>query len=410
MLDYRPLPDAQRDVFHEYVTYAFRPEDGPPAYDPDEHDTPQSRLGAKRGLYPDGADEDTEPLCVCNHYWFDATVRGESHPTPGLSAVASPPEHRRGGHVRQLLEASLEEYRERAAHFSILWPFRYRFYHQYGWETTNRHLLLECDPDDLSFAGERLASDLTASTRYRQLEADEWETLAPVYETHAGRHDLTLERDGDWWRYRVFQRWTTDPFVYVWERDGEPAAYVAYTIEGDWGDRTMMVSDIGYVDLEAFLAVLSFCRDHDSQVNAVQVRLPVDTPLYDVAPAPDALEAEYQTGPMVRIVDVTRTLSALSYPDTDASVTLEVSDPLVDWNDGRFALTVDGGVGTCERVDGDGTSADVILDIATLSQLAVGSRSVAALERVDRLEAHESVLAVLEGLFPERPVYLGDGF
>ncbi|MFP8955375.1 enhanced intracellular survival protein Eis [Natrialbaceae archaeon A-CW3] len=410
MPDYRPLPEEQRDVFHKYVTYAFRPEDGPPEYDPEEHDTPQSRLGAKRGLYPDDAAEDAEPLCVCSHYWFNATVRGKRHPTPGLSAVASPPEHRRGGHVRQLLEASLEEYREREAHFSILWPFRYRFYRQYGWETTNRHLLVESEPDDLSFAGERLASELTAPTRYRKLEADEWETLAPVYETHAGRHDLTLERSGDWWRYRIFQRWTTDPFVYAWERDGEPAAYVAYTIEGDWGDRTMMISDIGYVDIEAFLAVLAFCRHHDSQVNAVRVRLPVDTPLFDVATDPDAFDAEYETGPMGRIVDVERTLSALSYPGVDGSLTIQVSDPLVDWNDDTFVLTADGGVGTCERVDGDSSSADVSLDIATLSQLAVGSRSVPALERAGRLEATESVLETLSALFPERPVYLGDGF
>ncbi|UTF54125.1 GNAT family N-acetyltransferase [Natronosalvus rutilus] len=405
MTIYRALSEDERDRFHEYVSYAFTPTDGPPAYDPAEHDRPRALLGDRRGLFPDGGGD---PFCVCKHYWFDVHVRGDEHSVAGLASVASPPEHRRSGYVRDLLAASLEEYRDRGATLAALWPFRHRFYRQYGWTTANRQLRVECDPADLSFARTRLEAGTIENGRYRRLEADDYETLDPVYGHHAARYDLSINRDADWWRYRVFENWETDPFVAVWERDGEPAGYLEYTIDGDWGDRTMDVAELAYTDVEAFLALLSFCRDHDSQVQTVRFRLPVDTPLLDVASDPDDLETELEGGPMVRIVDVSRALSVLSYPTVDASVTLAVDDPLATWNDGVFELSVESGDGTCERVPVP--DSNIALDVGTLSQLAVGVRPARALERAGRLDVSPGTLETLETLFPARSVFLRDGF
>ncbi|MCU4752772.1 GNAT family N-acetyltransferase [Halobacteria archaeon AArc-curdl1] len=420
MTEYRPIPEDQREIFHEYVSYAFSPQEGPPVYDPDEHATPRNRLGTQRGLFESGAPEDANPLCVCRHYWFNTRIRDGSYLTPGLSAVASPPEHRRTGYVRELLEYSLEEYREREAPFSVLWPFSYRFYRQYGWDTTNRYLTVECEPERLSFARNRLERTVN-NHQFRALDADEYAALESVYERHGERYDCTIERDADWWRYRVFEEWQTDPFVYVWERDGETAGYIRYVIDGDWGERSMRVSELVATDLEGFLALLAFCHDHDSQVTEVRIRLPVDTPLFDIATDPDELEVEYHTGPMARIVDIERALSALPYPTGfETTITLAVTDPLVDWNDGTFELAVAHGTGSCRRLEmgesvdstvaSDGSETDVTLDIATLSQLAIGARSVDALKRAGRLEAEAKPIETLETLFPERNIFLDEGF
>lgn len=403
MVEYRPIPDDQRDAFHEYTSYAFNPTDGPPAYDPDEHDTPRADMGARRGLYDDGAPADAAPRCVCLHHWFDARVRGEVHPTPGLSAVASPPENRRGGYVRRLLAASLEEYRERGARFSVLWPFRYRFYRRLGWDTSNRYATYECDPETLSFAADAVDN----ASSYRRVEADDYAELVPAYEAHAERYALSLERDADWWRHRIFERWGTDPFVYAVERDGAVRGYLVYTIDGDWGERTMRVRELAYADREAYLALLAFCRTHDSQVSTVRIRDAPDAPLLALATDPDEIDCELETGPMVRIVDVAGTLSALSYPAVDASLTLAVSDPLVERNDGAFGLEAADGAATCEPTSAD---PDVRIDVAALSQLAVGSRSATALEWAGRLEGSATAVEKLEALFPETDVFLRDGF
>lgn len=405
MVEYRPLDDDHRDVFFEYTKYAFSPDSGPVAYDPEEHDSERAELGARRGLFADEAAPGDPPLCICAHHWFDALVRGERHPAPGLSAVATPPEHRRAGHVERLLKASLEEYRSRGDTFSLLWPFRYRFYRQFGWETCSAHRVYACEPTALSFARDALSD----AGGYRQLDADDYEAIAPVYEEFSSRYALSVDRDEDWWRYRVFESWTTDPYVYAWERDGEVRGYLTYSIEGDWGDRTMRVGDCVFLDHEALLALCAYCSNHDSQVSEVKIRLPADIDLLDLVPAPDDVDCKVETGAMARPVDVAEALSTVQYPAVDARVTLAVADPLVDWNDGAFRLVVADGTATCEPISGT-PEPDVTLDVGTLTQLVVGYRSAGELERTNRLTAPAEAVQMLEELYPPEPTFLGTEF
>ncbi|MFC4544656.1 enhanced intracellular survival protein Eis [Halosolutus amylolyticus] len=403
MVDYRPIPD-ERDVFHEYRRYAFTPHEGVPAYDPAEHDTPRATLGARRGLYEHADDE--RPRCVCRHYWLEAHVRGETHATAGLASVATPPEYRRAGYVRQLLAESLAEYRTHGVRFSVLWPFRYRFYRQYGWDTANRIVTHECDPGALSFAADRDRGSVGP------VDADEYDAIEPVYDEWTDRHALALDRDETWWRHRVFGGHDVDPFVYAYERDGEPHGYLVYTIDDDGGEQTMTVTELAAVDHGAYRAMLAFCYDHDSQVDRVRFRMPADDLLRATAADPDEIETIVENGPMVRIVDVADTLAALSYLSLDRSLTLAVADPLADWNDRTFSLDVSDGRAECARIDSPAADdPDVTLDVATLSQLAVGARSAATLDRLGRLQdATPETVATLADLFPERDVYLGEFF
>ncbi|MDG5818900.1 GNAT family N-acetyltransferase [Natronococcus sp. A-GB7] len=398
MADYRPIPD-EREIFHEYRSYAFRPEGGVPAYDPDEHETVRDTRGARRGIFAEG---DDRPRTVCRHYWLEARVRGDTHPTAGLASVATPPEFRHEGNVRELLAGSLAEYRDRGDRLSILWPFQYRFYRKYGWETANRIVTHAAPPGVFSFA--RGADDGS----FRRLAADEYPVLEPVYD--AAAEGLAIERDEAWWRHRIFAGHDTDPFVYVYERDGEPAGYLVYRIDREDGVRTMRVSELAAVDREALLALFAFCADHDSQVERIELRVSETVPVRELARDPDEIETTVENGPMVRIVDVAVGLPALTASEADAELEIEVADPLADPNDDRFVLETTDGAATCERADDRDGEPDASLDIGALSQLAVGARSASALERTGRLEAATETVAALEELYPEDDVYLGHHF
>lgn len=405
MVEYRPLSDDRHDVYLEFTSYAFGPESGPFEYDPEEHDTAATRLGDQRGLFASDAAPDDPPRCVCTHYWFDAHIRGDWHPAPGLAAVASPPEHRRGGNVECLLERSLEEYRNRGDRFSLLWPFRTRFYSRYGWETCSEHRSYTCEPDALRFAAE---ADLEVG-RYRPLEADDHEVLASVYEHQIERYSLAIARNEDWWRYRIARSGETNPYIYAWERADEPRGYVVYTIENEYGDRIMRVRELAFVDHQALLALLAFCANHDSQVEEVRFSLPTDIHLLDFVPDPEDVECTFEPGPMARIVDVVDALGTLSYPAVDVDLSLAVDDPLVGRNDGSFTLEVTAGEPTCEPSVG-GHDVDVMLDVGSLTQLVVGFRSAAELDRSGRLEASSKSVDALGRLFPPEDVYLGTTF
>lgn len=408
MVEYRPLPDEQLGTFFEYTNYAFAPQRGPVAYDPDEHETPRLRLGSARGLYEDG-DHGADPRVVCRQYWLEATVRGDSHPVAGLASVASPPESRRKGMVRTVLERSLKEYRERDRILSVLWPFQYDFYRNYGWETANKRVRYECTPAALSFA-----TAAVDDPEFVAVSSDSYDVLDEVYRRHATGYALSIERDEAWWRHRVLSNDGPDPFVYTLERNGSPSGYLVYTIDGEeQGSRTMSVQEVAADDHDAYLSLLSFCHTHDSQVDTIVLPGPTDSSLLDLTPNPEAVECSVETGPMVRIVDVESALSGVSYPNASASertrrLTLSVSDPLVNWNDGSFALEISGETATCERIVGD---AGVELDIGALSQLLVGARSAADLEQVGRLQVESAAeRRTLESLYPEADVYLREHF
>ncbi|WP_458188573.1 GNAT family N-acetyltransferase [Haladaptatus sp. NG-WS-4] len=420
MPEYRPVPAERKQQYRQFLRYAFRPEAGPKPDDDEDDDKPE--LGDRRGLF-DGEDL----LCVCKHHWFTARVRDDWHDVAGLSAVASPPESRRRGLVEQMLAESLVEYRENDVVFSALWPFAYEFYRKYGWATVTKYTQYESTTD-------ALALDTEPKGEFRRLDADDWELLEPVLAAHGEQYALTLDRTKAWWRHRVFEGWQKDPFVYGWfageeqsssktEGDesqvGDLRGYIVYSIEEDGDDKQLRVRELAHVDDEAYRHLLRFVQYHDSQVDSVRLYGPDNTDLLDVVDDPREVDCEVRTGPMFRLVDVARALERLSYPDADGRISLRVSDPLAEWNEGTFELVTGDSV-RCDRIDADVESAtapdsatgpDVTTDVNTLSQLVAGYYSVEECERFGNLTVGSSdPRDRLETLFPKRDVFLREGF
>ncbi|RBI64529.1 GNAT family N-acetyltransferase [halophilic archaeon] len=400
MPTYRPVPDADRETYQRMLDYAFQPEAGPQTYESDDDFSVD--LADRRGLY------DADDLCcVCAHHWLTARVRGAWRDVAGLSAVASPPENRRRGLVGRLLRESLAEYRDRDVDFSALWPFDYGFYRRYGWATITRYTRYETTP-------EALALDTDRAGEFRRLDPDDWESLARVLRAHGENHALAVDRTEDWWRERTFDTWSDgDPYAYGWFRDGELRSYLVYTVDdGDDGKR-LDVSDLAFANDEAYRHLLRFLHYHDSQVESVRFYEPANADLLDVVDDPRAVDCEIRTGPMFRLVDVPRALSRVTGPDgqdaeAEGRVVLEVSDPLVDWNEGTFALELDGEGAGCTRTD---AAPDVTTDVNALSQVVAGYHSVGEAERFGNLSVVDADAGErLAALFPPREVFLREGF
>lgn len=395
MVDYRRVPERHREAFFEYASYAFRPERGPEEWDPD---TDWPALDQYNGLYEDDAATDDPPLCICGHQWHERRIRGHVHPVPGLTAVATPPGRRRRGLGRRMLEYVLDEYRERGAPFTVLWPFRTSYYRPYGWDLATELATCTCPPETLSIAP---ATDEGTFERV----VDDGPSLARVYDAYADDYALSLVRGEEYWSDRVL---SDDEYVYRWSRDGDPRGYLRFDFDGGLGERTMNVHELAYADHEAYLRLLQFCRDHDSQVETVRFEVPADDDLLALVTNPEDVEWRVETGPMIRVVSVVDALSSLSYPDVDVGVGLSVDDPLVEWNEGTFRLEVADGTGRCERTNG---SPDARIDVGALGQLAVGYRSAHALARTGRIDPFsDETIEQLDELFPPTTTYARDKF
>ena len=404
-LAFRPVGPDHYDAFRERVDYAFEPTEGPR-----DHDDEFDRIADPFGIF---AGDDLRSICA--HYGFEAHLRGKRVPLAGLAAVATPPEHRREGHVRRMVEASLARWRGEFP-LAALWPFSRSYYEQFGWATANTVCEYRIPLDQLSFARG------SADGRPRRVSADDWAALDDAYEARAADETLGLRRDERWWRERVLD---DDTYVYAWERDGTTRGYVVYTFESSGegiDDRRIAVSDLAAADDDTLRGLLGLLADHDSQATEVKLHAPDDT-LLDRVPTPGDVECTVHTGPMVRAVDVTDALEAVPYPEgASAELTLGVTDDTVVWNDDAFELAVAASGATCERIEGDASTGpragsrssaadpDVAVDIGTLSQLVVGYRDAADLRRVGDLSADGDALDDLAALFPPERVALRDFF
>lgn len=389
-LEYRSLHEDDERV-RWYLRYAFDPEVGPG--DPGGYDRLMPSL---RGLF-DGDDL----VSVGGYHEFRARLRGANRPVSGVAAVATPPEYRRRGHVERLLRELSREFRAEGTDFSALWPFERPFYRTFGWATCNKYRVYEAPPDQL-----RAAAGAPAG-QFRRVEPDGWETLAGVHRAHGQDYQLHVERAEEWWRGRVFTGREKDPYVYLWEDDGEPAGYVVYTVEEADAGRQLRATELAYRSEAAYRQLLRFLANHDSQVTSVRLRGPAETGLLDRVAAPEEVTCEIRAGPMLRVEDVAAGLSALNYPDVSVDVTLAVEDPLVAANAGTYRLTVESGSGECRPTD---AAPEAELDTGALAQLCAGYRSAGDMAAADDLAAHDATAAALDRAYPSAEVFLREKF
>lgn len=398
MSTYRVVPDERRDDYRRILQYAFQFESGPELDEPtDEWPSP---------LFEPRAVFDGEDICaVCKLYSPEMFLHDEYTTVGGIGGVATPPERRREGHVRTMLRHTLEEYRENGVTLTVLWPFSTPFYRNLGWGVANKFGVYEIPLDQLSFAR-------GAEGEVTRLTPEDWERLRQVETAFGEGVGLSMRRSEAWWRDRTLADWagTGTPYVYGYERDGELCGYALYTVDTNDGDRRLKVVDLAHTDDDAFFGLLDFFSNHDSQADRVDIRRAWHRPLLDYLPDPNAAEATVHTGSMVRLTDVAAGLETYPWPaELDTRFDLQVSDSLLDANDGTFTVTVRDGAAT---VDPDSAAdPDIAVDIATLSQLFVGTYDLAEAERFETVSVETPALReTLAEAFTSRPVCLREFF
>lgn len=414
MAEYRPLPGDRIEDSRGILRYAFDAGSGP--HDPTEELTERRRrmwdFGETRGMFAEagaegdgdgtGAGADPELLACYTHIEFTARLRGEWLPLAGVTGVASPPEHRRKGLVREMMRAALREYRDRGWPLSALRPFDEGFYARLGWATGCRYETATVDPAALSRVGAPVPGE------FRRIHPGDYERLVPVYEEWLAGRDLATRRSADWWRDRVFQDWSSELYCYAVERDGEVRGYLLYSVD-DGGETTLSVDEMAYRDGEAYLELLRFCYHHEAQVDAVELVGPDATRVLEVVEDRGAVETGVRPGQMVRVVDVPAALEALPYPGVDrAAVTVAVADDHAPWNEATWRIRVVDGAATVTETD---AAPDAELDVGTLSGLLVGHRSVERARAAGDLVLGDPGAAdTLAALFPEGDPYLPESF
>jgi predicted acetyltransferase len=326
---------------------------------------------------------------------------GRSVPMVGVAGVATAADRRGTGAAAALMRATIEELAGLGTPISVLYPATRSLYRSVGYE-----------PAGVRFEYKVPLSSILVRDRGLEVrpirDADEAEVLA-IYRAQASAHEGTLDRGPYVWnRIRNVRREHVRGFAFG--APGRASGYVyLYEKVPTPGDPRydLYVTDAVALTPGAASRILSFFADHRSLGANVRWHGGPADPLAQALPEVGYAMTLPLSHWMLRITDAAAALASRGYPHgVQAEVELDVADPLVGRNHGRFVLSVADGAGEVRR----GGSGALRIDVRGLAALYTGHASPSTLVSLGLLDGSPGQLARLGVLFGGASPWMRDFF
>lgn len=370
---------------------------------------------------------------------YNLNVRGKVQPVSYMVGVATDPVARRGGIGGRLLKSSLEELKGRKQGITILMPSKAAFYQQYGWDLYAHQWVQTLPLEEL-----RALTDKTMDFGLIK-DASQWPLLAPVYEQYT--KDLTgyaVRGEKEWTRLLeslfaegVRVAYVRGPVVAESEGNGTVASHGTASqnstsgnalppIEGyamyRLGAEEIPVTEFVYTTRRAQRGLLNFFYNHRSQGSSIRWNEGMKDESYIFHP--DG-KSGHTTMPymMSRIVDVPLAISQVP-ASTDgakeflskglAAFAVRVTDPLVDWNDDVFVLTItkDYKVQASRVEDTTALTSPIpTISVGALSLILMGRMTASELVFEGKLDIPagcEIFVEALDKLYPKQKTFINE--
>ncbi len=333
---------------------------------------------------------------------FQQSIRGVLKDCGGIAGVATYPEARTKGYVRQLMQAGFKQMFEQGQSVSMLDPFKQSFYELFGYVAANAAYLVKAPLKHLQIGIKQTPSTDWNIERVRAVDAKD--ALVKFIQDVGPKqyHGYTIYKsltDG-MWKQRV-----KDSLVVFVRHKGKIQAASRYRIKGDrstgqWQGELTVIDSL-WQTREARDQLFHYFTRHQDQIDNIIIHAPFETRVdhwfKDVR-----LKVERKTTWMVRLVDAKKAIDKLPGEGEDA-ITLEISDPDCPWNNGIFSIQSEKGKLRLTKSSGHPV---VKTSIQALSSLVYGTQLVDELEYQGTISISEDwARHTLQRWFPPLPLY-----
>ncbi|MGI5215991.1 GNAT family N-acetyltransferase [Plantactinospora sp. CA-290183] len=342
----------------------------------------------------------------------ELTVPGAVVPAAHVTMVAVASTHRRRGLLTRLMRHQLTQVHTAGREpIALLWASEAPIYQRFGYGLAAQLLSMEINTTGVRLvdapAGPPEAGTPAGSgVRLRVAGADACQAeLAQVYERLRAERPGWSSRNGPWWRYVLGdfpsrQFGGTERRVLLAEGPAGPTGYAVWRTRSHWDERgpqgTVVLDELVAADPTTYRELWRFLLGIDLTRTVSYGHGAVDEPLQHLVDEPRQLGARLGHALWVRIVDVAGALGARRYA-SDVDAVIEVTDPLLPANSGRWRLTVTGGAARCRRT---GEPAELACDVRDLAAAYLGGPSLGALAAAGRVrELRPGVLAPTSAAF-----------
>jgi len=321
---------------------------------------------------------------------FDVTVPGGAAvPAAGVTWVGIMPTHRRQGALRQMMQAMLDQARDRHEPLAVLWASEGSIYQRFGYGLATLATSIEMERDRAI-----LMPPEPPSGRVRLVRVEEAKDLfRPIFEHNRAQIPGFYSRSDTLWDIEVLadfkwaRRGFDRKFYAVHESDaGQPDAYAMYRVKQEWANSVpgseLGVQEVMALNGDALREMWRFLLGVDLIKRITSRSGGPNEPLLLMTAEPRRVNVRVRDGLWLRVVDVAEALQRRGY-SADGTVVLEIRDEFLPDAGGRFRLTTNGCKGTVERT---ADAADIALDASDLGALYLGGFTFQALTRAGRTQ------------------------
>lgn len=340
-------------------------------------------------------DQLVSQLCI---YPCQVNIHGKIFSMGGLTGVGTYPEYANLGLMNDLIKSGLQIMKDKGQWISYLYPYSIPYYRRKGWEIMSDHLTF-------TLKDSQIPKNMVVKGFAERLPVNDPDVIS-VYDKFArSNHGALIRGNQEWEEYWRWENEDERTAAVYYDKDDIPQGYILYWIEED----VFHIKDIIYLSQEAMVGLWNFIHAHYSMVDEVQGNIYKNDPLHfllDDGQIKETIEPYY----MARIVDVTEFLNNFPFKDTDIFTPFHfvVSDTIAEWNQGVFGL-VKNEAGKL-TITNEAVGMPVYLDIQTLTTMLMSYRSPSYLHKIERLQADNDTLEILEQIIPDNQPYFSDYF
>ncbi|MEC1984082.1 GNAT family N-acetyltransferase [Bacillus cereus group sp. MYBKT14-1] len=324
---------------------------------------------------------------------FHIYIGKEKFKMGGVAGVATYPEYRRSGYVKELLQHSLQTMKKDGFTVSMLHPFAVTFYRKYGWELCANLLVCHLTKSDL------VMKKQVNGTVKRFNKENHPEEVEKLYETFAERFSGMLVRNEKWWLQAVYEDLT---LAIYYDENKSAAGYMLYKIE----NYKMTVDEFVPLHNEARNGLWNFICQHDSMIKELEMTVSENEQLLYTLQEP-RVKTEIKPYFMGRIVDVEQFLKQyeLNWNNVQQEVILHITDSFAPWNNVSVRLA-NYEIAIIEEPMDKGIN----LDINALSTILLGYKRPLELNELELISGSEEEIRAFENVVPVRNSFIYDFF
>lgn len=277
-------------------------------------------------------------------YPFEVNIHDRVMRMAGIGDVATYPEARGTGSIRQLFQAIFKDLHENGTELSYLAPFSQIFYRKFGYENLFNNQELRF-PKLVLNQIKPVKTGKTKRASWHDLSTKE--TIKKLYQKTLGQEHGSLIRPDFWWEHYL-RADKQLKFALTYNDNDEATGYLIYQLIGN---QEFIIKELAYVNIAAFKQLLNFVSSHNGSFNEFVSHDAKNSMLLTQFSETQEITQKNMSGMMGRIINFKQFIENFSFKEIETEETfyIEVIDDMCSWNHGTFKICIQNGVATCEK-------------------------------------------------------------